>query len=162
MTMSVTRARPRLIDAATVLKARAEARALLYYAAELTLHEAVDALQESAVASGLVAEIGQDAVQQVIADAFAVIRMPERGDDLAACKAADDNTVHAAGSTVEALMYSLRQRGVAALRERDTLRRLSHLSTEQVRDVIGRLMALRQRYPAVNDDLLFLLGEQLR
>jgi hypothetical protein len=60
-----------------VFKARCEARALLYYAAELTLHEAVDKLQHAAKNNGLVRKIGQDAVQKIMADAFAVIRKLE-------------------------------------------------------------------------------------
>ena len=68
----------------------------------------------------------------------------------------------AAFTTVEALMYSLRERGEAALHERDTRRRLSELSTNQVREVVTRLMRLRPKYPAITDELLFLLSEQLR
>jgi hypothetical protein len=64
-------------------------------------------------------------------------------------------------STVEALMLSLRERGAAALREPNTLRRLSELSTAQVREVIARLIKLRPRYPAIDDDLLLRLGDQL-
>lgn len=68
----------------------------------------------------------------------------------------------AAPTTVEALLYSLRERGEAALRERDVLHRLSELSTNQVREVVGRLMRLRPKYSAITDQLLFLLSEQLR
>ena len=68
----------------------------------------------------------------------------------------------AAPTTVEALMYSLRERGEAALHERDTIRRLPELSTNQVREVVGRLMRLRPKYQAITDELLFLLGEQLQ
>jgi hypothetical protein len=53
-----------------VFSARAEARATLYMAGELGLHEAVDALQETAMTSGLVDRIGQDAVQAIMAKAF--------------------------------------------------------------------------------------------
>jgi len=67
----------------------------------------------------------------------------------------------AAGSTVEALMYSLREEGLAALRDRSTLRRLDDLSTAQVREVIARLIRLRASYPAVTDDLLLKLGKLL-
>jgi hypothetical protein len=63
--------------------------------------------------------------------------------------------------TVEALMYSLRERGAAALAEPDTQRRLGELSGNQVREVISRLVKLRSKYPAVTDELLFQLGEQL-
>ena len=65
----------------------------------------------------------------------------------------------AAPSTVEALMFELRQGGTAALQNPATLRRLAALSRTQVRDVIARLMKLRSAYPAVTDDLLFRLGE---
>jgi hypothetical protein len=49
----------------------------------------------------------------------------------------------AAAMTVEALMYSLRERGTAALAERDTRRRISELSDEQALDVAGRLQRLK-------------------
>jgi hypothetical protein len=56
------------------LIARAEARALLWQAGELDLHEAVDELQAAAKDLGLVHEVGQDAVQAIIARAFEVVR----------------------------------------------------------------------------------------
>jgi hypothetical protein len=46
-------------------------------------------------------------------------------------------------ATVEALMWSLRERGVKALEERDTKRRLSELSDEQVIEVGNRLQRLK-------------------
>jgi hypothetical protein len=54
-----------------VFKARCEARAMLYAAGEFELIEAVDVLQASAVASGVLDLIGQDAVQGLMAAAFA-------------------------------------------------------------------------------------------
>jgi hypothetical protein len=68
----------------------------------------------------------------------------------------------AAASTLEALMFSLRERGTAALAEPQTRRRLAALSTAQVQVILARLMALRPKYPAIDDELLFLLGEQLQ
>jgi hypothetical protein len=53
---------------------RAEARALLYAAGELDLQEAVDALQAAAVVGSQVEEIGQDAVQLILAQVFARAR----------------------------------------------------------------------------------------
>jgi hypothetical protein len=53
---------------------RAEARAYLFHVGEYSLTEAVDVLQADAVRSGLVAEIGQDGVQAIIAQAFARVR----------------------------------------------------------------------------------------
>jgi hypothetical protein len=45
--------------------------------------------------------------------------------------------------TVEALMWSLRERGTAALTERDTRRRISELSDEQALEVADRLQRLK-------------------
>jgi hypothetical protein len=58
------------IDPVLVFQARAEARAILWQACEFDLHTAVDALQADAVASGLVARLGQDAVQEILRNAF--------------------------------------------------------------------------------------------
>jgi hypothetical protein len=51
-------------------QARCEARAWLVAEGELTLPDAVDELQASAVASGIVDMIGQDAVQALMSAAF--------------------------------------------------------------------------------------------
>jgi hypothetical protein len=51
----------------------------------------------------------------------------------------------AAPTTVEALMYSLRTRGTAALLEPDCRRRLSELNAEQTRAVAVRLQKLKPR-----------------
>ena len=53
---------------------RCQARALLWHAAALELADAVDKLQRDAERSGLVEQIGQDGVQQILADAFAPFR----------------------------------------------------------------------------------------
>jgi hypothetical protein len=58
------------VDPVTAFKARCEARALLCHAGELTLHDAVDVLQQHAVDAGLVARYGQDRVQAIMASAF--------------------------------------------------------------------------------------------
>jgi len=57
-----------------VFIARAEARAMLWQCGELDLDEAVDVLQAASEASGLIEEIGQDAVQAIIAKAFEAVR----------------------------------------------------------------------------------------
>ena len=61
------------IDPVAVFIARAEACALLYAAGEFDLHTAVDVLQADAERAGLVASIGQDEVQRIIAEAFAAV-----------------------------------------------------------------------------------------
>jgi hypothetical protein len=57
-------------DNTLIFAALCSARATLCLAGELGLPEAVDFLQEWAVKNGLVAAVGQDAVQQQMADAF--------------------------------------------------------------------------------------------
>ena len=57
-----------------VFTARAEARALLWRCLEFNLHEAVDVLQHAAERDGLIATLGQDAVQEIISKAFGVVR----------------------------------------------------------------------------------------
>jgi hypothetical protein len=49
----------------------------------------------------------------------------------------------AAAGTIDALLYSLRQRGTAALSEPDTQRRIGELSEEQIHDVGSRLQRLK-------------------
>jgi hypothetical protein len=67
------RASERPLTATDIFGARAEARAALFAAGEFDLHEAVDALQAAAIANGVVGEAGQDAVQAIIAQAFASV-----------------------------------------------------------------------------------------
>ena len=48
-----------------------------------------------------------------------------------------------ASSTIEALMYSLRARRTAALKERDTRHRIAQLNEDQLVDVASRLQKLK-------------------
>jgi len=64
-------AQPSALD---IFRARAEARAILYAAGEFDLLDAVDGLQQAAEASGLIDNIGQDAVQQITAECFGGVR----------------------------------------------------------------------------------------
>jgi hypothetical protein len=65
----------RLAPPIEVLQDRAEARALLWHEYQIPdLPTAVDPLQSSAEQSGLVALIGQDKVQRLIAEPFARLR----------------------------------------------------------------------------------------
>lgn len=73
MTDAATAARPSALD---VLIARVEAKATLWVAGEISLHDAVDELWHEAMRDGLVAELGPDEVQWILSDAFA----PERDD----------------------------------------------------------------------------------
>lgn len=61
-------------SAIAVLRERAEARATLVANGLMDLQAAVDGMQETAAAQGLVDELGQDAVQAIMAAAFARCR----------------------------------------------------------------------------------------
>jgi len=54
-----------------IFRERAEARAMLVANGLMTLHDAVDGMQEAAVSQGLVATHGQDEVQRILSEAFA-------------------------------------------------------------------------------------------
>src|SRR5262245_51383146 len=69
------------MNAVDVLRARAEAAAALYAAGEGHLLVLVDWLQLDADLAGLVAEIGQDEVQAIMADAFMAVRPELWADD---------------------------------------------------------------------------------
>jgi hypothetical protein len=60
-----------LAPAIEVFLARCDRRATLCCSCDLDLRTAVDELQEAAVSTGLVAELGQDAVQRMMVEAFA-------------------------------------------------------------------------------------------
>jgi hypothetical protein len=59
----------------------------------------------------------------------------------------------AASATVESLMHSLRERRTVALTERDTQRRISELSEQQLHEVCGRLQKLTIAQPWTTDQL---------
>lgn len=64
-------ARPAAVE---VFRLRCISRARLWASGEIDLDVAVDELQESAVASGLVELVGQDEVQFIMAEAFGAVR----------------------------------------------------------------------------------------
>jgi hypothetical protein len=155
-------AKPTIISKFEIFIARAWARATLFAAGEMTLHNAVDELQQYAVVSGLVAELGQDEIQHVMSAAFANVHR-----DIW-ITASDPDRVEiepireqpcAAASTVEAVVYALRTNGTAAIAA--NRERLIEVSATQLEDVIVRLSAARQRYSSITDHLLELLAELL-
>jgi hypothetical protein len=58
-----------------IFRERCEARAILIANGYLDFHIAIDELQESAVAQGLLKEFGQDEIQQILSEAFARWRL---------------------------------------------------------------------------------------
>jgi hypothetical protein len=63
--------------------------------------------------------------------------------------------------TCEALAYQLRENGLPELAKSDCRERIAALSSDQLRELIARLMRLRPKYPAITDDLLLALDEQI-
>jgi hypothetical protein len=102
--------KPAPITKEDVFRERCEARAILYAACEYDLHEAVDVLQADAERSGLIAEIGQDAVQTIMATAFRAVRDTQEPPT----KVPEDireveNDQHVATSTIQAVEYLIKQ-----------------------------------------------------
>src|SRR5262245_38382595 len=158
----------RLASPAEVVAARCKALATLAAAGDVDLVESIDRLQAAAAAAGLVDQYGQDAVQAFMADAFAVVRRPGEVENLfrqlvdEIQERARRRPLHAADeTTVDALEFSLRRRGAAALDETATQRRLGDLTSRQVANLLNRLVRLRSQYPAIDDVLIERLGEQL-
>jgi uncharacterized sporulation protein YeaH/YhbH (DUF444 family) len=131
---------PAPITKAAVFRERCEARAILWRASEFSLHEAVDVLQ--ADAERLVAEIGQDAVQEIMAAAFAAVRI---GADL--IPAIDDMSRPTRRSrtpqpTIEAVLFCVRERGIDALKEPNNVERLSRCDDAAKRQIKDRIQKL--------------------
>jgi hypothetical protein len=62
-------------------------------------------------------------------------------------------------TTVEAVMYELREDGLDALKAPNCKRRIGELSKRQLTEVLARLLKLRPRYPKISDDLLLYLED---
>ena len=140
MTAAARLAAPRPSPLA-VFVARSEARALLWAAGEISLHDAVDELWVSAVRDGLVAELGADRVQNLLAEAFAPLRDDlSIADDASPEHAPTESTAPAGvpAATIKAAEYVVAQGDVQRFRnwldrhsadERITIRR--HLEAKR-------------------------------
>jgi hypothetical protein len=58
-----------------IFRLRCETRCLLVSNGLMTLQDAVDGMQEAAVARGLLKEFGQDEIQRIMAESFARWRL---------------------------------------------------------------------------------------
>ena len=114
-----------LVDLAAAFEFRCWARARLFAEGELTLHEFVDQLQADTIGTGLVAALGQDAVQEVMSAAFGRVRTKPTAWDIGVDAvdfrvdeppAARSKTPHIAASTIEAMRYVARQNDEQRLR----------------------------------------------
>jgi hypothetical protein len=68
----------------------------------------------------------------------------------------------AAPTTLEAAMYSLRERGERALAEPNCQRRLSEMSPAQIDEIITRLTKMRRNYPGISDALIARLNNEYK
>ena len=66
----------------------------------------------------------------------------------------------APAATVDALIYELREDGVAAFATPGCQRRLAAISFDQALDVIARLNNLRAQYPKITDQLILRIGDR--
>jgi hypothetical protein len=64
-------------------------------------------------------------------------------------------------TTYDAALWELRTYGVAQLAKENFRRRLSDLSTKQLRELTAALMRLRPQHSIINDELLLKLGDLL-
>ena len=174
-----------------VFELRAWARGFLWSIGEYELAEAVDQLQRDAQRDGLIERIGQDAVQQIIAAAFATFRaeiragellagMAERGErhsgsnkqNLRGSRAATPVTPKLSDigvsksqssvgslwdalneprrfstpqSTIKAVVYCVRTRGIAALKEPANVERLSRCDDAARAEIKRRIAKLREQ-----------------
>jgi len=70
----------------------------------------------------------------------------------------------AAASTVEAIMFAIREgdgiggqiygAGITALKHPDNQRRLAECSSRQLKELVGRLKAIRPRYPVITKEVI--------
>jgi hypothetical protein len=115
----------------------ASARALLWSIGEIdSIPAAVDPLQIFAIKSGLVTELGQDAVQKILSDAFAPYRLDENAAAYEAPTAAPKPEKRATPrTTIEAIMWSVRERGPQALHEPANIERLSRCDEAAISEI---------------------------
>jgi hypothetical protein len=146
----------RQIDPIVAFQARCEARAIQSGAVELDLHEAVDKLQADAVRDGLVKSIGQDAQTDMVAGFRPVREVEWAAERMAAVsdpvppEAKQHGTRSRAhsrtpGSTVEALMWLLRERGLSCLDDAKNRDRLRCCDVAAMKEISARLLDLQSR-----------------
>ena len=128
------------LNARDVLELRAWARAYLWHAGEYGLAEAVDVLQHDAERDGLVAELGEDTVQAILADAFLPFHAHCAPD---AVSFEPKQTSRTPQVTIEALVYCVRTRGIGALQAPANVERLAHCDDAAQAEIMRRIAKLR-------------------
>jgi hypothetical protein len=116
---------------------RCWSRAQLYELGEIDLHDAVDVLQQFAEETGLVAAIGQDEVQKIMSDAFKPIRERE-------WQLPEPEPQKTPPTTVEAVMWALREFGPSGLYRAGNHDRLRRCDGPAMEDICRRLSNLNK------------------
>ena len=65
-----------------------------------------------------------------------------------------DTSMSVLPATIQAVIYALREDGIAALNQPDCQRRLRELDYEQIKAVLVSLVRLRPEHPNITDELL--------
>jgi hypothetical protein len=125
-----------MIDLLEVFQARCESRAMLWQIGECDFHDAIDELQVAAEQYELPERIGQDAVQAIIAEAFAAVLDPEIIDS-----GIESTPVAAAKSTLDAAAWLWFQ-VEDEIRFRRFLRR--HSETE-IADIVAHIRKIKAK-----------------
>jgi hypothetical protein len=131
------------IDPLAVFVARAEARALLWQAGEFDLHAAVDELWAAAVRDGLVAKLGADKVQQLLADAFAPVR-----DDLPHYEDAVPELINEEQELSSVVPLATLQAAEFLIQQKDPARLRAWLAKHSAQERAAILQHLEQRRKA--------------
>jgi hypothetical protein len=131
-------------DPLEAFELRCWARARLWQAGEIDcLHDAVDVLQESAVAWGLVESIGQDRAQAIMSAAFAAVRDDLRSEtSVVSAEVLPATHSGTPDPTIEALVWCLRERELACLSEHKNRDRLARCDAAAMTLIARRLLKL--------------------
>jgi hypothetical protein len=122
MMTAIANSPPDPILAINVFRERCETRAILVEACVFDLQQAVDGLQEAAEFYGLVDDIGQDAVQPMMAEAFAKVPIAGQLEADFSALADDLETITwprlvASRSPIKAAEFLIKQNDAKRLRE---------------------------------------------
>ena len=147
--MSAAAIAERRVDLLDAFKERADARAYLWAIGEYELAEAVDVLQHDAERDGLLDRIGQDAVQAILTDAFQPWRYWVLGSSRTNLQpdinTAERSRYETPQTTVEAIMYCVRERGLGALNEAANVERLSRCDPAAGAQINKRIATLVEK-----------------
>jgi hypothetical protein len=133
----------RRIDLRDAFIDRAWACAYLWAVGEYNLHVAVDVLQHDAECNNLIDRIGQDAVQKILSDAFAPYHFHEDVAAYAAPTVAPKPGKRTTPrTTIEAIMWCIRERGPQALHEPANIERLSRCDESAISEIDRRIAKL--------------------